>query len=564
MRPPVPRRPLPGVFVLWTTALASCGGAHPTSALCQLDDQCGGDAACVAGTCLPRAAPLGTWNVEIVPKTDSAAGFTEILGASGPADAFDLAATTRLTLTGTLSFDDSAAPLRSAHVVFKTPAMIPGRPDIQYETDLLPTTAQMAAPTFTLSVPANLVGRIASLQLLPTTPDDLTHAPAMFTVAVAAALPLAVSSKTFTVQGRLLSALGDPVGGLLARAFQNSALVSNAVTTTASAGTPNPTDGAFALTVPTERATATSPEISVELEPATTDSPQPHFWTKPFALTANNDLGDIHLPAFSQPNVFRFVFHGDTNAGPAVVGAVVRARTILADDMTGTTDFERDGVTDGSGQASLNLLPGSTAALLLYDIGVVPPANSTYAATCLEMFPLAAGGLQPAVVLERRPAAAGTVVGDDGKPVAGVVILATRTAGPKVTACDEFLSTPQVTGTTTADGSFSLHLDAGTYTFDFDPPAGSPYPRLTQAGLSVPSSGGASQTVQLPPAAVVEGTVRDAADEVLPLAGVRFYGPACAAPMTCAGRPPVLEAETRADANGHYRAVIPSAAANAP
>jgi hypothetical protein len=51
---------------------------------------------------------------------------------------------------------------------------------------------------------------------------------------------------------------------------------------------------------------------------------------------------------------------------------------------------------------------------------------------------------------------------------------------------------------------------------------------------------------------------------VLPLAGVRFYGPACAAPMTCAGRPPVLEAETRADANGHYRAVIPSAAANAP
>ena len=133
-----------------------------------------------------------------------------------------------------------------------------------------------------------------------------------------------------------------------------------------------------------------------------------------------------------------------------------------------------------------------------------------------------------------------------------------------MTACDEYVSTPQVTAPTLADGSFSLDLDAGTYTFDFDPPAGAPYPRLTQTGLSVPSAGGAAQTIRLSAAAVVEGTVRDGAGAALPLAGVRFYGPACAAPTTCVGRPPVLEAETRADANGHYRAVIPFAAASAP
>ncbi|HEY2730069.1 MAG TPA: carboxypeptidase-like regulatory domain-containing protein [Polyangia bacterium] len=551
-----------GIFGLAATAPVACGGAQPTSALCRRDDQCGGGAACVAGTCLPHAAPPATWNVELVPKTDSAAGFTEILGVSGAADAFDLAATAKIAVTGTLSFDDSAAPLKAAHVVFKTPAMIAGRPDIQYETDLLPPVpAKMTAPTFTLSVPANLAGRTASLQLLPTPPDDLTHPPSTFAVTVAAALPLSVSSKTFTVQGRLLSALGDPVGGLVARAFQNSALVSNVVKTTA--GMMNGSDGTFALTVPTDRV-ADAQTIAIELEPVTPDSPLPHYWAKAFTLTANDDLGDIHLPAFSQPNAFRFVFHGETNNGPAVVDAVVRARTILADDMVGTTDFERDGLTDGSGQASLSLLPGSTAALLLYDIGVVPPANAPYAATCLEMFPLAAGGLQPTVVLERRPIFSGTVVGDDGAPVSGVVVLATRTAGPKVTACDDDVSTPQVTAPTATDGTFSLDLDAGTYTFDFDPPAGSPYPRLTQVGLSVPSSGAATQTIRLPAAAVVDGTVRDAAGQALPLAGVRFYGPACVAPMTCAGRPPVLEAETRADANGHYRAVIPFAAASPP
>jgi len=244
MKRPAQPRPLLGIVAVLATATTmltiGCGAAHPTSALCRRDDQCGGGA-CVAGTCLPREAPPTSWNIEVVPKTDSASGFTELLGASGPSDAFDLAVTSTVTLTGTLSFDDNSAPLKTAHVVFKTPAMIAGRPDIQYETDLLPVTAKLPAPTFTLSVPANLVGRTASLDLLPTPPDDLSHAPATFTVAVATALSLAVSSKTFAVQGRLLSALGDPVGGLVARAFQGSALVSNVVKTTT--GATNASDG---------------------------------------------------------------------------------------------------------------------------------------------------------------------------------------------------------------------------------------------------------------------------------------------------------------------------------
>jgi hypothetical protein len=548
------KSPAPNV-VLVAMAIAACSSAQVPSSQCQRDDQCGGDQACVVGTCLPRAAPPTTWDIEVMPKSDSTAGFTELMNQAGPADAFDLAATPKVTVTGTLSFDAAAATLTAAHIVLKAPATIPGRPDLQYETDLSPVTAKMPTPTFTLSVPEKLLGRTGSLIVLPTTPDDVTHAPASFTKTIEATLPLMVSSKTLTVRGRLLSALGDPLSGMVARAFRGSSLVSNVVKTDTTVDS-----GAFTLMVPPDdgAAAATAQPLAVELEPATSDTPQPHFWAKPFALTTNVDLGDVHLPAFSQPNVFRFPFRGDSSDGPAVIGAIVRARTLLGDDMTGTTDFLGDGVTDANGQASLSLFPGSTAALRLYDVAVVPPPNSFYATTCLEQLPLSVGGLLPAVVLARRPVVEGTVLGSDGSPIAGVVILATRTAGEHLTACDEFASPPQVTVTTASDGTFLLCLDAGTYTLDFDPPGGSPSPRLTQTGVVVSSSG--SSVVQLPAAAVVEGTLRDAAGQPLPLAGVRFYRPACAPPMTCAGAPPILEAQARADAAGHYRAVIPTGA----
>ena len=141
--------------------------------------------------------------------------------------------------------------------------------------------------------------------------------------------------------------------------------------------------------------------------------------------------------------------------------------------------------------------------------------------------------------------------------MSGVVIVATRTAPATPTACDAYASAPQVTGATIADGSFRLSLDAGTYTLDYDPPAGAAYPRLTETAVVVAASG-TPHDVQLPPGAVVEGTLRDASGQPLPQASVRFYGPACAASSTsCASAPPLLEAQAHADASGHYRAVIP-------
>jgi hypothetical protein len=558
-------------------ALAACSSTHVTASGCQSDDACGEGRACSAGTCLPRAAPPATWSIEVAPTSDSAAGFTELVDVALPATAFDLTAKPKAALAGTLVLDANTAPLTVAHLVLTVPASIPGRPDLQFETDLKPALGS-TPPSFALSIPSTIVGRAGTLRILPGAPDNLTHPATSDAVTVAPTLEVPISSKTLTVKGRLLSAIGDPQGGLIARAFQGGVLVSNVVETTADTKTLN--DGAFTLMVPSSQAgPATAQAISVELEAAMTDALEPHFWTKPFALLTNANLGDIHLPALPLPNSFRLVFHGDADQGPSVAGAIVRARTVLTDDVTETIDFVRDGLTDAAGGITLSLFPGTNADLRLYDIAVIPPASSFYAFTCLEKFPLATGGTPTApqnvlLDLARRAVVSGTIVGDDGSEVAGVVIVATRTAGPRPTTCDAYASPPTVTTTTGAHGAFTLNLDPGTYRFDYDPPAGAPYPRLTETGVVVaspPADGGVdggvnggsdagtgpARTVRLLPSAIVEGMLRDVAGAPLPLAAVRFYDATCGDPLACGGSGPVLQAQARADSTGHYRAVIP-------
>jgi hypothetical protein len=227
-----------GLFAVTTLALAiaACGrGTTASTAGCTTDAACGDGNACLAGACLPRAVPPTAWACEVEPKTDSAFADTELTHVSGPSDAFDLTATASVTITGKLTFDASATPLTTAHLVLTTPSTIPGRADLQYETDLIqnptPTSVTPAAPAFTFSVPKTVIGHAGTLLVLPTAPDDATHPPATFAIMLATSLVLPVSSKTFAVQGRLLSVLGDAQNGLVARALQSGALASNVVLT---------------------------------------------------------------------------------------------------------------------------------------------------------------------------------------------------------------------------------------------------------------------------------------------------------------------------------------------
>jgi hypothetical protein len=548
-----------GVAVI---ALApACHAAPATSTRCQRDDQCDVTSACVAGTCLTRLTPPASWAVEIAPTSTGAAAYTELPHVDLSMSTLALAATARATVTGTLTLDAAVARLTSAHVLLTVPAGIPGRPDLLYEIDL-PPGGDAAMPTFSLPVPSGIMGRLGTLTILPSSPDDLTHAPSVFTLAVAPTMAATITARTLIVRGRLLSALGDPRSGFVARAYLGDELVSDVATTDA--------DGAFTLMVPADRL-GPADEISVRLTPVATDTVDPRYSTKAFSLTMDTDLGDLQLPAFGQPNTFRLFAHGDTADGPVVANALVRTYNAVSDDL-GTTDFLRDGLTNAAGYTDLALLPGTTAALRTYTIAVVTPAGSPYATGCFTAFPLASGGSPsapanvPAFVLQRRVVVSGTVRGDDGTPAAGVLLTATPAASvPSVPPwpCATIAQTPASTTTTDLGGAYQIYLDAGSYRLDFDPPEGSPVPRLTEAAVDVAASTTAdeamSHDVQLPPGALLEGAVAGPDGLPLPLAGVRFYG-TCSTAAMCQDAVPVLQADVHTDATGNFRAVIPTSA----
>jgi hypothetical protein len=542
-------RPALTVALVAATGLA-CGAPVAEKAECQRDDQCGAGHACAGGRCLPRAAPPATWSIELAPRSDSPAALTELTGVQAPAGAFDLQAADKVTLAGTLTLDAGAAPLTVAHIVLAVPSTIPGRPDLQFETDL-PAAKDAAAPTFRLSVPAPILGRSGRFQVLPLPPSDRDYAPLRATLPVATGLVLPLAGTRLTVRGRLLSAVGAPRGGFTARVFLGGELVSNVDVTTA-AGTAD--DGAFTLLVPKSAADAAAPAFTLDLDP-TADAGDPRFASKPFALAANVDLGDVALPPFGQANVFRFVVSGADDQKPAVSGAVVRAWTLLADDAKGKTDFVRAAPTDGMGRASLGLLPGTTNGLVDYDVAVVPPPDSEYGVRCIAKFPLASGGtgeqpaILPPVLLPRRAKVSGIVRDHGGTPAAGVMVLATRTAADPASHCAANVGAAPATTTTGKDGAYTLSLDPGTYRLDYDPPSGAPFPRFVETTLVVPLAGVAdtiAHDASLPAGAIVEGTASGPDGAPLPLSGVRIYDEGA-----------TLRAQTRTDASGHFRAVLP-------
>src|SRR4029079_16978079 len=89
--------------------------------------------------------------------------------------------------------------------------------------------------------------------------------------------------------------------------------------------------------------------------------------------------------------------------------------------------------------------------------------------------------------------------------------------------------------TTSAMGSFSLPLDPGVYQLDYEPPASSAVPRMTELNVAV-AADMTGRLVQLPAPALVEGDVHDAMNMPLPNATVRIFEPRCAMVTPCTTR----------------------------
>jgi Carboxypeptidase regulatory-like domain len=371
---------------------------------------------------------------------------------------------------------------------------------------------------------------------------------------------LSLPAETLTVRGRLVSALIEPQTGFLARAFRGSQLISNIADTQYA--------GVFSLTIPTANlASDPTHTITVELTPKDDKAADPRFTSHNITLGMNADLGDLHLPTFGDPNVFRFDVRGDGTAATSISGAVVRVRASIAGSPDGMAEYARAGLTDAQGIADLSLLPGTIETLRPYDITVIPPSDSPFGVLCVPLFPLATGGTPTApvlarkIALPRRPALTGRLTSSDGNAVASMNIVATRidSRPTNLGACGSAVVSGSAMVTTDKDGNYTLPLDPGTYRLDYDPPVGTAVPRLTESTITV--SADQQRDITLQPARLIEGTVTGTNGEPVTAVGVHLFKVRCRPMQPCnaadGSTDPLLWAVGRTDIHGTFRLVIP-------
>ena len=474
-----------------------------------------------------------------------------------PNQQLTLVADAQTSVFAIFSAPTNAATPASANVVLTVSPLIPGTPNLTFQAPAV--AASSNAISASLSVPVSLIGSVATLSLIPLPPADQQSPPYTSSVVLGPMLAASIPSDSFSINGKLLDAIAmPPTTTFVARAFQGGVQVSNAPLT-------QQIDGSFQLLLPSAIASA---KLTIELTPQSQTDP----WFVSNLISLSDPIpGPFMLVAYTMANQFGFVVKDAANNN--VSGAVVQAQTTVGTNLLGTTDFAYSGTTDADGTASLSLLP---ATPLPYNIVVVPPPGSSLATTCpdpvkvLTGSPL--GAANPTTVatfnmLQLRPSLFGTVIDGQGNPVANVAITATPGSGP-TGSCPSAPAAPGNT-TTAVNGSFTLPLDPGTYQLDYDPPAGSAAPRLTEYAvvIGVPAGGadggvaGGTEMiphpVPLPVAAAVTGTVV-APDGMTTLASatIRFFQTRGTA---ADGTPlaPLLRAQTVTDANGAFRVAVP-------
>ena len=164
------------------------------------------------------------------------------------------------------------------------------------------------------------------------------------------------------------------------------------------------------------------------------------------------------------------------------------------------------------------------------------------------------------VPLPNKVTLTGTILSADGVVVPGVAVAATRTAVDPTTNCASSIASSPASATSNPDGSFQLLVDPGTYRLDFDPPAGSAVPRLTESGVVVTTGTNAKHPIQMLAGEVVNGVVQDATGARLSSVDVKFFEVDCNGSAACYGPmriAPILRAETHTAGDGTFRAVVP-------
>jgi hypothetical protein len=516
----------------------------------------GGGGGCLTSDCVGVISMPAAWAIEIDPPGTANAALTELLPGSFGSGTLTLTADAPMSVGTTFTAGAGGTVPSAANVVLTFAPSIGGRPDLTYEAPAK-IGSSTSLTTGSLTVPSATMGRSATLQLIPLSPADQQIPPTSFAATIASTLAEMLPASYPSISGSVVAALAGTPPIFIARAFQSGTQVSTAPATGA--------DGTFQLLL---SPSAAAGSVIVELTPQNQGGADP-WYTSSAVQPGINSLNQIVLPAYSQPNAFTLTVEGSDDPASIVGGALVRAQATLASSAVGATDYSRAGTTGADGTVTLSLLPGTATTARDYALTVIPPGGSLYATRCIPVVGVTVGGTTTAPVslltveLDRRPVLTGTVTNAEGAPVGSVAI--TATAGPGATSGCANTNTPAVSSSTHAneDGTFQLPLDPGTYQLDYDPPAGSSAPRLTESEMITISAGEGqiSHPVNLPAAGVVQGTVSAPDGSPLTSATIRIFEVRCTSQAgDCSGSTrtaPWLRAQTATDATGTFRAVVP-------
>ena len=460
-------------------------------------------------------------------------------------------------VTVTVNPDPTSHASAAGNLIVTSPALIPGRPDLRFET-----TRANAANGATVTVPSGLLGRPAEITILPLPPADVDYPPISYPVEHLGIENVMTLPKTVAVQGQLVSVTGAPVMNELfvARAYQQGRPVSNAPLTDA--------DGRFRLYVP--EPAAGSP-TTVQISPQDRTSGHPWFVSRPFVPAtepmALGNAGKIVLPAYLRPDYFRIDFKGERPGWRPIPGAVVRVRR---DDSGGSAG--RSGRGPVSARHHDRRKRAGTPAVdpdrwnsdaRISDNGGPPGDVGVRHALPDEGCPIRRthhGGREgphgdhrsapPRTLRKDRVQSQDADRGRHDRRDPG--------RGPHGNLRHNRRRQPQAPARTQMVGSRfrSTRAPIGS---TIDPPPGSNFKRLTEPAFTVIENIERSglDAVVLPAGAVFEGIVLDADGNPVPLATVRIFEPDCADGASCpASTPPLLHAQTQSDAQGRFRAIV--------
>jgi len=506
---------------------------------------------CLTDLCVPPLTGPVAWAVEVDPLSSSVYAHTQIVSRDVVNNPF-LVAETANPVSLTFNGIPNGAPLPStANTVLTIAPLVPGRPDVVYQSTAVSTGSAASAM---LLVPDDALGMAASLSLIPLPPADQQTPVYAFSATVSSNVAVTLPVGDVLTSGQLLDSLQNrPPATFVAKAFQNGLQVSNAPFTQV--------DGTFQLEIP---AAAAANPLILELLPTSSD---PWVTSAPLTITTGTKLGTITLPAYVKADTFSVAVTSSTAPIAPVSGVFVRAQSTLGATaggsvVSGTAQYATSGTTDMSGNVTLPLLPGST-----YAIAATPPPGSVYASQCVPMVKTVSGGTSNAgtppnvktIAAPLRPVLSGIIRTAGGVAVPNVSVSAIGTPDPSPPCAPP----AAVTATTTTDGNgkYALPLDTGTYQVDYDPPAGSAAPRLTEWNVSVSGGAEVPHDVTLSPGALVVGSVSGAKGEALSSAVVRFFEVRCKGPSDCQGPnrvAPRLIGKALTDTQGRYRMVVPA------